>query len=551
MISTPVRTQPGVTQPVTSGILKLRFLNVTNEKSGQVIIGQQENNQTEWLIGRSTDCYLALDDPKVSREHAKIKLIDGAFYFSDIGSRWGSIINGKELPFNQLQLVQEGDTIYLGDTALKIEEIIPAGSLLQQPKDRENVNKQQYWADNDITVRCFRIIEETPDTKTFLFAATTFLYFDYLPGQFATIEVEIDGKSIRRPYSISSSPHNPYTLAITIKRVPAPAEDPSLPPGLVSNWLNDHLKEGDTIKIVGGAMGNFTCLPALPPKMLFIGAGSGITPLMSMARWVYNTSTETDIVLLQSAKDSRHIIFREELELMSSQMSSNDSAGQQLQVITTLTRPKRGQSWQGLTGRITKEMLQLTVPDLHERFIFCCGPDEFMDSIKQAVQELGFPLEKYKQESFGSKGKRKLKISTSDSVETPSKQASPKLVEASPAALKPEPTQNGTAQKASSPTTTHTPPAQTTPPTPQEIKFSKSEKTAEFDPDATLLDLAEEVGVNISHACRAGACGACKVRIQGEVHYDRKPDALKDEEKSKGYALACVAYPKTGVVVEA
>lgn len=531
-----------------SGMIKLQFLNITNQRSGEVSISPQTPEESEWLIGRGNDCYLVLDDPKVSRKHARIKLIDGAFYFSDIGSRWGSVINGKELAYNQFQMVQEGDTIILGDTAIYIKETFQLATTPEGQSTTERTPQpSEYWSDGDIVTRCFRIVQETPDSKTFWLTGNPPTLFYYLPGQFVSLELEIDGKTVLRPYSISSSPSRPYALGITVKRVPSPPSNPEAPPGLVSNWLNSHLKEGDTLKIVRGAMGNFTCLPDLPPKMLFIGAGSGITPLMSMCRWFYDTASEADITLINSVRTPADIIFKAELEQMAAQMST-------FKLAITVTRSHPGLPWSGLTGRINKEMLSLLVPDLHERYIYCCGPDDFMQTTQQYLQELGFPMSQYKQESFGGRKKPKQPELSPQSVisETQTLEHELEEVAASRAAsISPASSSNGTSSINRSSSNRTAAPPQTAAPSSNQIQFVNSKQTAELDPDSSILETAEQLGINIPFACRQGACGACKVRVEGDVEYEGVASALSEDDKKKGYVLACIAHATGATTVEA
>ncbi|MGR8979287.1 MAG: FAD-binding oxidoreductase [Gammaproteobacteria bacterium] len=97
--------------------------------------------------------------------------------------------------------------------------------------------------------------DETPDTKTFRLAAQAERFFDYQPGQYIILSIDIGGREYKRSYSLASSPSRPRLLEITVKRAPNG--------GIVSNWLNDNLQVGDTLA-VKGPFGKFGCVPDTP-----------------------------------------------------------------------------------------------------------------------------------------------------------------------------------------------------------------------------------------------------------------------------------------------
>lgn len=519
-------------------MIQLQFNNFKNGQSGRAQLGQQTLDQTEWTIGRADTCDLVLTGEGVSRTHAKIQFLDSEYYLTDEQSTNGTFVNGKKLLPNQRHQLQAEDTLQMGKTTLYVEELMPLPQTIPQSSSNGNLPAAAHWTDQDLVVRCYRIVEETLDTKTFYFTSDPHLLFYYLPGQFVTIEVAIDGKVVRRAYSISSSPSRPYSLSLTVKRCSG---------GLVSNWLNDRFKVGSTLKLVGGPMGHFTCLPDLPTKLLFISAGSGITPVMSMLRWIYDTASDTDITFIHCARTPSDIIFHSELQMMSAQMPN-------LHLCLTVSRSQLGTPWEGLTGRISKEMLQLVVPDLIERHVFCCGPNEFMQRIKTTLEDMQLPVNQYQQESFGI---------CSQPASTPSSETAK---EQTPS------TQTQTVHQAQTEQsgTTTTPATQAaTPSTEQEsnsesqngknlsksaptVCFSKSNQTAPAEADTSILAIAEQIGVVIQNACRAGVCGMCKVLVkEGEVEHAQPPMALHPDDESAGYVLACIACPVSRVVVEA
>jgi glycine betaine catabolism B len=512
-------------------MLKLKSVNFEQQQFQIHQLHQAHSEQSEWIIGRNTTCDLVLPNPEVSRVHGRIIYSDDTYHFIDVGSTSGSLLNGELVAVNDKRPLRSGDLLQIGETFLYVEELAPpspaafdgvvAGDMFALPESQ--------WAGEDLVCRCCRIIDETPDVKTFCFIADPPVLFNYKPGQFVNLEVEIDGKAVIRPYSISSSPTRPYHLSITIKRVPSPPDQPDIPPGLVSNWLHDHLKVGDRIKLLGGALGHFTCLPQLPAKMLFISAGSGITPMMSMSRWVQDTMANCDIVFLHSARTPEDVVFRTELETMAAQLPN-------FHLAITVTQPPIGQAWMGLTGRISKAMLQLIVPDLSDRAIYVCGPGGFMQGIKSTLEAMNFPMQNYLEESFGGKKPASPKVK---SAEPPTRRITPPPPP--PAAL------NGKG---------HQPeiavPSEAIGSVMPAVNFAKSKLEVSADENSSILELAEQEGIEIRNACRVGACGACKVLArEGKVRYDTPPAALSAADQQAGYVLACVAYPTDRLVIEA
>jgi glycine betaine catabolism B len=524
-------------------MLILKSINFEQQQFQIHHLKQTQPDKTEWLIGRSTACDLVLSNPEVSRVHGKIAHADDAYYFMDMGSSFGSSLNGTSVPANEKYQLNLADILQLGETFLYVEGITPLSSL--PPADETATYSsvllpEQPWAGEDLLCQCSRIVDETPDVKTFCFIAEPPVLFHYKPGQFVNLVLDIDGKPVVRSYSISSSPTRPYHLSLTIKRVPSPSDQPDVPAGLVSNWMHDQLKVGDRVKLIGGPLGHFTCLPNMPSKLLFISAGSGITPMMSMSRWVQDTLADCDIIFLHSARKPEDLVFRTELETMAAQLPN-------FHLAVTLTQQALGQSWMGLTGRISNSLLQMVAPDLLERSVYVCGPQGFMESTKLLLETMKFPMQNYQQESFGRS--KKPKPSSQEAIASPNWLTEPETtVHNGNGKQAAQPTSNKSASNASNQLTSVPASAQSAP----VVHFMKAERQVPADEDASILELAEQEGIQIRHACRVGACGACKIRVhKGTVRYDSTPTALTDADKQAGYALACVAYPKGVVAIEA
>jgi ferredoxin-NADP reductase len=516
-------------------MLTLRSVNFEHREFQNHHLEKSHPGQTEWTIGRNTTCDLVLTSPEVSRVHGRIVYLDGAYYFIDLESASGSLLNGEVVPVEEPRPLQQGDLLQLGETFLYIEALtmLPMADSDLERKTNTQL-PTQLWGTEDLTCRCCRIIDETPDVKTFYFVAEPAVQFSYEPGQFVNLAVTIDGKNVIRPYSISSAPTRPYHLSVTVKRVPSPKDQPGVPPGLVSNWLHDHLKVGDRVKLIGGAMGQFTCVPNLPSKILFISAGSGITPMMSMLRWLQDTLSDCDITFLHSAATPEDIVFRRELEAIDMQMPN-------LRLAVTVTRPTASQPWMGLTGRISQSLLSVIVPDLMERSVYVCGSEGFMRGTRSLLESMNFPMQNYREESFGGQSLK----SASAPAETQKRNKAIAHAIAQPTAPDLVTARNGKGKAPSSLPTTQ-------PSKNPIVQFTQSNCQAIAESDGTILEAAEEEGVPIRSACRAGACGMCKVRVaKGQVRYQTSPTALTIADQQAGYVLACVASPVGAVEVEA
>lgn len=519
-------------------MLKLKSVNFEQQEFHSHELELDYPGQQEWLIGRKATCDLVLSCPEASRVHGRIVYSDHAYHFIDLGSTAGSLLNGELVPQHDRRSLQPGDLLQLGKTFLHVEELTPP--VINAPAS------SNAWSTGDLYCRCCRIVDETPDVKTFYFIAEPALLFNYLPGQFVTLELSIAGERVVRPYSLSSSPSRPHHLSITVKRVPAPLDQPDRAAGLVSNWLHDNLKVTDRVKLIGGPMGHFSCLPELPPKLLLLSAGSGITPMMSMARWVQDTLADCDIIFFHSARSLEDIVFRNELSTMAAQMPN-------FRLAVTVTQRPTYHPWMGLTGRLSESMLQMVAPDLRDRAVYACGPDGFMQHARSLLTTLKFPMQFYQSESFGD---QPTAVASKPQPEAENSTVAGKVTSSEPeTVVKDRPVNRQVNGQVNSKITAAAQliganSAQSA--SHHRVNFAKSHQNISTDGSSSLLELAEAAGVTIAHACRMGACGACKVQTdRGKVQYNTSPSALTAADQQAGCVLACVAYPTAPLQVEA
>ncbi|PIB96205.1 MULTISPECIES: 2Fe-2S iron-sulfur cluster-binding protein [unclassified Caulobacter] len=371
----------------------------------------------------------------------------------------------------------------------------PAGASLRKPRS---------WSG---PLRVVQIVRETPTIQTFRLAdpAADRLPFDFLPGQFLQVEVEpVDGKPSRRSYTIASSPTQRAYVELTVKREEQ---------GVVSCFLHDKVAVGDLLKTTG-PFGAFTFTGTDADSIVLIAGGVGITPMMSVLRYLTDTAWSGEIFFLYGARSTDEFVFREELERLERRFSN-------LHVMAAMRR-SAGTVWLGPQGPLTRQMLLDAVPDIARRRIHMCGPPGMMAAMRRELAALGVPDAQLHTEAFG-----------------------PASLPADAAEL-----------EVKAPPPAPSSPSVVAPPTPAvaaaTITFSVAGVSAPLPAGQTVLEAAEGAGVEIPYACRSGECGVCVTRlISGEVTMAVET-GLDPADKAKGYILACQAK-STGqpLVVEA
>ena len=358
-------------------------------------------------------------------------------------------------------------------------------------------NTAAYWGkplpiwDADNPLICCAIHNETHDVKSFFFRSETPAQFQFLPGQFITLELPIHGETIHRSYTVSSSPARPHTISITVKRQPN---------GVVSNWLHDHLKVGDHVEVLPIA-GDFSCVFHPAKRYLFLSGGSGITPLMSMSRSFHDLAEQPDIIFIHSARSPTDIIFAQELALMAARPHFR----------TAFVCEKADTSWSQPTGYLTIDLLKKITPDFSQREIFTCGPSPYMAAVRALLGSAGFDMAHYHEESFNFD------------------EMSAHLDEDTPIAEASLPVKNGTSFS---------------------VELTKSGANIDCAANQFVLNAAHNAGFRLPSACSKGLCGTCKSKlISGKV--DMKHNGgIRPREIEQGLFLPCCSKPLSNLVVE-
>ncbi|MFD0078821.1 2Fe-2S iron-sulfur cluster-binding protein [Streptomyces sp. NPDC127166] len=328
-------------------------------------------------------------------------------------------------------------------------------------------------------LRVVEVVVETADAHSLVLQAPAESAdrFAYRPGQFLTLKLPgADGRPAARCYSLASSPHTGEPLKITVKRVAG---------GYGSNWVCDRLAAGDELEVLPPA-GTFTP-DSLDGDLLLVAGGSGITPVLSIAKSAL-AAGRGKVVLLYANRDESSVVFRDELRALAQD------------------HPHRllVHHWlESLQGLPSVDRLAATLAPYAGREAFVCGPQPLMDAVEQALRSLGAPGDRIHRERFFSLG--------ADVFDAP---AVPVDTEAAG---------GGTA----------------------EVELDGETHTVAWPPTAPLLDVLLAAGVDAPYSCREGACSACTCRVvAGEVKMLRN-DVLDDQDIAEGYVLACQALPLT------
>jgi ferredoxin-NADP reductase/mono/diheme cytochrome c family protein len=333
-------------------------------------------------------------------------------------------------------------------------------------------------------LRLASITQQASDAKTLRFIVPDGRKLNARPGQFLTFSFLFDGKQVVRSYSICSSAARSGYVEITTKRVRQ---------GCVSIFLNDRASLGMTVE-ADGPFGHFCFDESRHRSVVLLAAGSGITPMMAMLRYMDDLCLETTATLLYCVRTSNDIIFELELEQLRSRLKH-------FQYHVLLSQPHA--EWSGPRGHIDRAFIEDAVKDISSPDFFLCGPPPFMEASRSILISLGVKTERIRQESFG--------------IAIPN----------------------------------NSQPNSTVPETSVVVEFVRSGKTCTIRSGQTLLEAAEEHGVGISSSCRQGRCGTCKTKlVGGNVRMDVE-EGLDPISKAQGFVLTCVGRAEGSVKLDA
>jgi ring-1,2-phenylacetyl-CoA epoxidase subunit PaaE len=366
-----------------------------------------------------------------------------------------------------------------------------AFSFFKKSEKKEPVQAGPHYYD----LRVKDIIQETRDAITIVFEHPS-QKINYKAGQFLTLIVPVQGKDVRRAYSLCSSPFVDTDLAVTVKRVEN---------GLMSNWLADNLKAGQSLKIME-PMGQFTTEFEAKRKrhLVMFAGGSGITPMLSIIKSILTQEPLSIVSLIYCNRDIESIIFKNELEKWETKFEGR------LHVIHILDNAPM--NWQGYSGLLNHDMLTRLferIPDWgNDTTYLMCGPEGMMKNVESLLALRNISSNKIFKESF-----------VQGTIDKDAKK------ETAPV--------EGSADKAREVT----------------IRYDGQEYKVMVEPQNTILQTALDQGIDLPYSCQSGLCTACRGKaLSGKVKLDEE-EGLSQSERAEGYVLTCVGHPLTDDVV--
>lgn len=346
-------------------------------------------------------------------------------------------------------------------------------------------------------LRVLDITRETADCVSVAFEVPESLSeaYRFIPGQYLTLETEINGEAVRRSYSLCSSPFD-GELRVAIKQVEN---------GRFSTWANESLTVGSSMRVMT-PQGNFNAPIKAEAQHNYVGfaAGSGITPIFSILKSVLEQEPLSSFTLFYGNKTAQSVIFKEQIEALKNRYMNR------LEVHYVLSREDQGTDY--LKGRIDASKCETFA----ERFFdikevndyFLCGPEEMIQGVSESLKTLGVSKDRIHYELFSSPA-QSIAGKTTVSA-TPTNQVDAQIT----VILDGEETHFGLNSKGDS-----------------------------------ILDAALDAGADVPYACKGAVCCTCRAKvIEGEVEMDMNY-ALEDDEVEDGYVLTCQSHPRTEKVV--
>ncbi len=355
------------------------------------------------------------------------------------------------------------------------------------PKKKRGRKPRDFWAGE---LLLSKITPETHDVKTFRFTnpAGGLLPFKHIPGQYLNLALTIDGKRVNRSYTIASPPTRNDYCEISVKKAPD---------GYGSKHLHETWTEGQRIKVSAPA-GKFHFAGHESDRIVLFAGGIGITPMMSVIRAMTDAGWKGQLYLIFSVRLVKDIVFKDELARL-------QAAHPNLHVKITISGDV-DTAWDGARGNITRALVESFVPALQSGPVMLCGPDRMMTAMRELLVGMGVPDAEIHQEAF----------------------ISPKAVEAAFAAD--TEVIDETVERS--------------------VTFKQAERVVRLSNGLTVLECAEDAGIDIPSECRSGICGQCKTRlVSGKVVMETQ-DALTRADRARGLILACQARPVRDVEID-
>ncbi len=328
--------------------------------------------------------------------------------------------------------------------------------------------------------------------------------FGFTQGQYLTLRTEIEGQDLRRSYSICAGVDD-GELRVGIRKVRA---------GVFSNWINAHLKPGDTVQVMA-PQGRFFVPLQSDAKRHHVGiaGGSGITPILSIMKTVLAREPKSRFTLIYGNRLLKSTMFKEEIE----DLKNRYMARLALQHVFSDEFTDVPLNHGAMNREKIGEFLDTLVPANEIDEVYICGPFQMNDEAEAALLAAGVPEERIHIERFG------VAQPLGAGAETNAPQVGAIIHEAKP----------GDAEQA-------------------RIVIIRDglQREIEFRRDQpSILDAASAAGLEVPFSCTSGVCGTCRAKlIEGEVRMERN-FALDKNDLAAGFVLTCQAHPLTERVV--
>ena len=358
-------------------------------------------------------------------------------------------------------------------------------------------------------LRAFVVERKEPESETitsfYLVPEDGVPLSGFLPGQFLTLELDIPGRPrpVIRTYSLSDSP-NPEYYRLSIKREPAPADEPDLPAGLTSNYFNDQVEVGTTLR-VGAPRGKFHLDPDSERAVVLLSGGVGLTPMISMLNTIVQSDAPRPVWFVHGTRNGREHAMGAHVRRLA---EDNENVHVHIRYSQPDPDDVEGRDYDN-RGRVDMALLKQVLP-FDDYDFFICGPTPFMRSFYCGLLSVGMSESRIHYEFFGPGSMLTEETKSAGPVEVPTAEA--ELI--------------GGAQ----------------------VTFARSGVTASWDAACeSILDLAERQGLNLAYSCRSGICHTCMCELtEGEVEYLDEPL----DEPDPGHILICCSRPTSNLVIE-
>lgn len=420
------------------------------------------------------------------------------------------------------------------------------------------------WHPQEFLAECVQNIEEAGGLMTFVFRRLDGAPLAFRAGQYLNIAFPVygDGEdTVDRSYSISSAPTVPWTFNVSIKRDPK---------GLVSSWAHENLRPGMVLDMLGPVGAFHLGDSDRRARYLFLSAGAGITPIMSMVRTIHSLPGQADVIVLCHGTVPGDFAFWQELEYIS-------KVDTRIKVFYSLGDRDKPKSWKGFSGRLSAKMINEVAPDANGRKVFACGPEGYLNSATQLLREVGVDDTSVFMEFFSGDRKTLLEyqkeIVLAESIAEEVAESVEEFYESQPPELgmyEPDYDETGTieasgqeliAVAADAPVPAAEPVDEQLPPDTSgfetvgegtiTMSFVRSGINVKINPEEKILGPAQRAGVRIGANCQEGMCGSCKVvKLSGEVTMNHQ-GGIRAREISAGKFLPCCSTATSDLVIDA